>query len=114
MAWLPSYQPPLARFWTLSVTVAMSPRRTGLPLGVADDQGAEGVGILQLGRGINDQRLVGGVEAAERAVAVGGGDGRLDLVEAEPLGGQLLGIDVDADRVGAGAEDLGLGDAVDG
>ena len=79
---------------------------------IADDHLVVGVGVGELSVDVDEIFLKIAVEVAGREVEVLIEDGVGDFIDADVLGGEFFGVDLDANREGV-AEDDGLGDARD-
>ncbi len=78
------------------------------------DNVAELVGVGQLRLGLDRQRLLQIAQRSDRRVGVGRGDRLLDLVHTNATGSERIGIELDTDGILLAAENLHLGNAVDG
>ena len=85
----------------------------GRPIPVGDDHGRVLGGPEELAVGLDREGLAVALEVAAREVDVVALDGAGDLVDAELPVGEGLGVELGADGVFLGAEDLDLGDAAD-
>jgi hypothetical protein len=80
----------------------------------ADDQLGKLGGIAQLPVGLQGQRLRRPLERSDRRVGIGRAQGVGQLVEADVARRQRVGLDANANSEALLAEDVDLGDAVEG
>ena len=80
----------------------------------ADDQIAEIARIGQLLVGLEDQRLPGPIQRANRGIDIGCTQSGAEFIQADIAGQQRVGLDADPHRIALGTVNNNLRDAIHG